>query len=291
MRILHLDAGRRMRGGQHQVLHLLRNLPVESRLLAPKGSPLLEHARLLGYEAGELTWRAVRSESRRFDVVHCHDARSHTLAALWSHAPFVVSRRVAFPVKPGWLSRWKYWQAAAFLAVSDCVKDELLAVGVREQHIAVVADATALPAALSPRDGPIVAIDSDDPGKGGELLRGSGLTIHYSTNLETDLARARLFVYVSESEGLGSAALLAMAHGVPVVASRVGGLPEIVLDGQTGLLVDNTAESVRAAVERLLGDAELAGRMAANGRKLVERRFTMEHMVEGTLAVYRRVLA
>jgi hypothetical protein len=280
-----------MRGGQHQVLHLLRNLPVESRLLAFAGAPLLAQARAEGFAAGELSWRTLRGESAGFDLVHCHDARSHTLAALWSRAPFVVSRRVAFPVKRGWLSRWKYRRAAGFLAVSECVKAELLAVGVDGGRVTVVSDSTTVPPALSPRDGAIVAVDSDDPGKGGELLRGSGLPIHYSTNLPTDLAHARLFIYVSESEGLGSAALLAMAYGVPVVASRVGGLPEIVIHEETGLLINNNVESLCAAVERLESDGALAARLAANGRAMVERRFTMKHMVDGTLGAYRLAMA
>jgi hypothetical protein len=290
MRVLHLDGGRSMRGGQYQVLFLLKNLPVESRLLAPGGSPLLTGARAEGFPADELNWRALRAESGGVDLVHCHDARAHTLAALWSRAPFVVSRRVAFPVKRGWLSRWKYGRAAGYLAVSECVKAELRAAGVRDERIVVVPDSTALPEEVSPRDGEIVAIASDDPGKGGELLRRSGLPVHFSSDLAADLRRARAFVYVSESEGLGSAALLAMAHGVPVVASRVGGLPEIVVHEETGLLIENSVEAVRAAVGRLEADAGLAARLAANGRALVERRFTMKHMVEGTLAAYRMAL-
>jgi glycosyltransferase involved in cell wall biosynthesis len=81
-----------------------------------------------------------------------------------------------------------------------------------------------------------------------------------------------------------------MAYGVPVVASRVGGLPEIVRHEETGLLVENSAEQIAAAVRRILNDAGLADRLAAAGRALVESRFTMERMAADTLAVYRKVL-
>jgi len=55
--------------------------------------------------------------------------------------------------------------------------------------------------------------------------RKAGIPVHFSTDLQKDLPRAWLFVYITELEGLGSAALLAMAHGLPVLASDIGGLP------------------------------------------------------------------
>lgn len=294
MRILHLDAGKTLRGGQHQVLHLLRALQsrgLPPQLLAPRHSPLTEHARLLGFDVAPLSWRSLRANSPNFDLVHCHDARSHSLAALWSQVPFVVARRVAFPIKTGPISRWKYRRAALFLAVSHAVRAQLLAAGVPESRISVVPDCTPLPASLSTLDGPILAIDSPDPRKGVPLLRRTGLDICFSDNLAAGLLHARLFVYITESEGLGSAVLLAMAHGVPVVASNVGGLPEIVRHEQTGLLVENHPPAIAHAVSRLLADSSLAARLAANARRLVEERFTIEQVAEATLAAYRRVLA
>jgi glycosyltransferase involved in cell wall biosynthesis len=73
---------------------------------------------------------------------------------------------------------------------------------------------------------------SNDPLKGAGLLQtaasAAGAQVVFSEELATDLATADVFVYLSESEGLGSAILLAMAQGVPVVASNVGGIPELV---------------------------------------------------------------
>jgi len=283
MRVLHLDTGRTLRGGQHQLLHLLSALPVENLVLAPTVEPNVECAPLT--IANLLRW------SRRADLIHCHDAKSHTLAALLTRRPIVVARRVVFPIHAGPLSRWKYGRAAHYVAISEAVSLELRRAGVPAAKISIVPDCTELPDTLSPRTGPIVAIDSTDPGKGGALLRESGLPILFSRDLNHDLIEASVFVYITDSEGLGSAALLAMANGVPVVASRVGGLPEIVIDRETGLLVDNDAGQVRAAVETLLADDALAARLARAGRAMVERRFTIEQMAEGTLSVYRKVLA
>lgn len=283
MRVLHLDTGRTLRGGQYQLLHLLQALPVESLLLAPTAAPNVECAPLT--TANLLRW------SRRADLIHCHDAKSHTLAALFTRRPIVVARRVIFPIHTGPLSRWKYSRAAHFAAISQAVASELRRAGVPAAKISIVPDCTIIPAAVSARTGPVVAIDSADPGKGGALLRQSGLSILFSDDLNRDLRDARAFIYVSESEGLGSAALLAMAHGVPVVASRVGGLPEIVIHGETGLLVDNDATAIRAAVESLLVDDALAAKLARAARAMVEQRFTIEQMAHATLAVYRKVLA
>jgi hypothetical protein len=294
MRILHLDAGSSLRGGQHQVLHLLAALHtrgIAPHLLARKASPLFDEAARLGYEVAPLSWRAVRDSAPQFDLLHCHDARSHSLAALWSPSPFLVARRVAFPIHTGYVSRWKYSRAALFLAVSQTVHDRLLAAAILPNRIAIVPDCTPLPSTLSSLDGPIVAIDSPDPGKGAALLRATALDIHFSSNLPADLPSARLFVYITASEGLGSAALLAMAHGVPVVASNVGGLPEIVIHEETGLLVPNEPQAITAAITRVLSDPPLAARLAANARRLVSERFTIDHVAESTLAAYRRILA
>ena len=284
MRVLHLDTGPTLRGGQHQLLHLLgAALPVESLLLAPTVAP--------GVECAPLTIANLLSWSRRADLVHCHDARSHTMAALFTRRPIVVARRVMFPIHTGPVSRWKYSRAAHYVAISEAVAAELRRAGVPDGKISIVPDCTVIPTSVSTRTGPIVAIDSADPGKGGALLRQSGLPIVFSNDVYRDLRDACAFVYITDSEGLGSAALLAMAYGVPVVASRVGGLPEIVIDGETGLLVDNDAAGIRRAVESLLADNDLAARLARAGRAMVEQRFTIEQMALGTLSVYRKVLA
>jgi glycosyltransferase involved in cell wall biosynthesis len=107
--------------------------------------------------------------------------------------------------------------------------------------------------------------------------------------LERALAGAAIVVYVTDSEGLGSGALLAMSAGIPVVASNVGGLREVIEDGVSGFLVNNEAE-IDAAVGRLRADGELARRIGAAARHRVMERFTVERMVEGTAEVYRRVL-
>ena len=286
-----------MRGGQWQALHLMRGLArrgyVQALVTRPE-SPLAAMAKDAGIETIPAGFRAVARVSAAFDLVHAHDARAHTLAAIASRAPFVVSRRVAFPVKRGLASWWKYRRAARFLAVSEYVKEQLGKAGVPAAKIAVVYDGVEMPYRIAGGGESIVAPRSDDPGKLNrriaEAAAAAGVEVQFSGDLAADLPRARLFVYLSESEGLGSAALMAMAHGVPVIASRVGGLGEAVADGVTGILTQNDAQGVAAAIRRALDNPELLARLGENGRRRAADRFTLDRMVEGTAAAYQEAL-
>lgn len=297
MRVLHLDSGLAMRGGQWQALRLLEGLRRAScdvLLLAPAGAPLLVAARDLGLPAEPLSLRALARQSRTADLVHAHDARSHTLAALLKRAPLIAARRVAFPVRLGPLSRRKYARADHFIAVSQCARQTLLAAGIPADKISVVYDGVPVPDAPARGDW-ILAPDSSDPRKCPDLLREAaslaGVQVRLSLRLDQDLPRAAVFVYLSENEGLGSAALLAMAHGVAVIASRAGGLPEIIEHERTGLLTENSPAAVAAAIAHLRNDPELGRRLGEQARRRVLERFTVAHMVRATLEVYQRVLA
>jgi glycosyltransferase involved in cell wall biosynthesis len=95
----------------------------------------------------------------------------------------------------------------------------------------------------------------------------------------------------SLAEGHPMTALEAMACGLPLVASRAGGLPEIVVEGETGILVPpGDAGALVEAVAALSADRQRARAMGAAGRRRVEAEFTLERMLEGTVDVYRRVL-
>ncbi len=291
MRVLHLDSGREMRGGQSQVLRLIEGLDaagVESTLLAHEGGALFAIARQRGLRVDRMGLARAAWAARRHDLVHAHDAHTHTLAALASGTPLVVSRRVAFPLR----SRWKYARPRRYLAVSEFVRGVLIAGGVPAEKIEVVYDGVPL---LAPAvgDAVVAPANAGDRMKGEALAREAarlaGVELELSTNLERDLRHAGLLVYVTYSEGLGSGVLLAMSAGVPAVASDVGGLREVVRHGENGLLAENTPHSLAAAI-LALRDRELARRMGAAARQTVVERFTVERMVGRTMEVYRKVL-
>jgi glycosyltransferase involved in cell wall biosynthesis len=94
------------------------------------------------------------------------------------------------------------------------------------------------------------------------------------------LARASFYVLSSISEGISLTLLEAMACGLPIAATRVGGTPEVVADGQTGLLVPpRDPPALAAAMMRFIEDRTLARRLAEAGRRRVEHRFDIRRMV------------
>ncbi len=117
---------------------------------------------------------------------------------------------------------------------------------------------------------------------------------------------ASVFCCPSVYEPFGIINLEAMACGTPVVASRVGGIPEVVVPEETGILVDiglkpgtgfeaidpaGFSEALAAAINRLCADSSLRARFAAAGRARVEAHFSWERIAKTTLALYEDVIA
>jgi glycosyltransferase involved in cell wall biosynthesis len=99
-----------------------------------------------------------------------------------------------------------------------------------------------------------------------------------------------LFVMSSITEGLGTSLLDAMACGKPIVATTAGGMPEVVADGETGVLVPpRDDEALAAAIVRLLKDEPRRAAMGAAGERRVREHFSADRMVQDTLDLYKRV--
>lgn len=119
----------------------------------------------------------------------------------------------------------------------------------------------------------------------------------YSSNVGDEMSRAAVVVVPSTtatgvSEGFNITALEAMARGRPVVASSVGGLPEVVVDGQTGLLVPaGDIKALAVAMRRMIDDPALARQMGENGRRRANTALGRKAFQAKWRRVYRRVLA
>lgn len=105
----------------------------------------------------------------------------------------------------------------------------------------------------------------------------------FQSNTLDFFRRFDIFVLPSLSEGLPSAILEAMASSLPVVASRTGGIPELVIDGETGLLIPPAdAAALARAIDHLAGHPDAASQMGQRGRARVEEQFTMERKILDT---------
>ena len=110
--------------------------------------------------------------------------------------------------------------------------------------------------------------------------------------LHEAIGRAAVVVVPSEwYENCPMSVLEAMAYGKPVVASRIGGIPELVIDGETGLLFDaGSAEQLREQLERLMADCDLRREMGLRARKRAEDEFSLDKHNAGLMAIYRMII-
>jgi len=356
-RILHVDSERPWRGGQNQVLLLMRQQRARGQdphLAAPAQAVLLTRAAGEGFAVHPVAMRgswdmaSVRElagllRSLSPEVVHWHAAKAHAIGALASlldPGPVrVLSRRVVFPVRRTLGSRLLYaLPVDRIAAISDAVRDALVQSGVDSRKIDVV------PSGIEPSPPPdparraelrrslgcgeeevaAITVSALSAGKGHEdLLRASAAAIReaprlrlwlagegplegkleanaralgleavvqflgFRTDIPLLLHAADFFCLATHSEGLGSSILEAMSAGLPVVATRVGGVPEIVEDGSTGILVPAADPAALArAMARMAGDRGLRETMGARGRERASR-FSAERTAEMTERVYR----
>lgn len=348
-RILHVDSGRSWRGGQRQVFLLatgLRDLGYRVLVVAPAGSPLIRRAERAGLPTYRLTlrgeWdirsaRELRAVAREWgaNVVHAHDARSHSIArfALLGKRKIrlVVTRRVAFPPKQ---VRLKYrYGVDAFIAISHAVKEVMVRAGIPANRIDVVHSGVPLPQGMLPRNwrrecgwpastvvcGIVGAMTQEKgldaisgiarrlpgevfrrtrlillggKGKGGTSVAGvEGFDAGFVEEIHDAVAGLDVLWHPSSSEGLGTSVIDAMAIGVPPIAFAVGGLPEVIEDGKSGILVPpgDVGAFGRAAAE-LITNPALRARLG-EGAKVRAREFDAKRMIERTAEVYDRVAA
>jgi glycosyltransferase involved in cell wall biosynthesis len=138
--------------------------------------------------------------------------------------------------------------------------------------------------------------DGPDREKLEELAAELGLTRHtlfagYQEDVGPFFSAFDVFVLPSANEGTPVTAIEALASGVPVVATRVGGVPDVVRDGEDGLLVEaGNVEQLATALRRLSTDPELRARMGAAGREGTVDRYAVSRLIDDIDGLYRRLL-
>ncbi|GAB2787966.1 glycosyltransferase family 4 protein [Halomonas shantousis] len=133
-------------------------------------------------------------------------------------------------------------------------------------------------------------------GEDGDALRAESSDLDnlvwegFQRNVGDYLEAMELFAFPSRNEGLGSTLLDAMDHGVPIVAARVDGIPDIVIDQESGVLVPaEDSDALAQAIAALIDDPERRTRLAAGARRRLDA-FTPQAMGSAYLALYRRLL-
>ncbi|HEY5940820.1 MAG TPA: glycosyltransferase [Gemmatimonadales bacterium] len=346
--VVHVASGREWRGGQRQVWLLARALgraAVEQVVVTGAGTELAQRLQSSGVRVRPASWSAgldprvlwpILQELRSpHAVLHAHDAHSLSLSgtcAALTGAPLVVTRRVIFPLR-----RRGFWlRARRVIAISEAVRNALVADGVDPERIVVIPSAvdiegSATPAQASirhalrlPENGRLaVCLAALTPEKDhSTLVAAAALLVRDLPNLHwviagegplrgvleqrisaaglkerfhlvgqlpdphTALAGADVCVLSSTSEGLGSSILAAMALGVPVVATRVGGIPELLGTGAGLMVSPGDSSAFAAAVRRVLTEPGLRENLVRIGRHEASG-FSVHGMAERVLGVYR----
>jgi glycosyltransferase involved in cell wall biosynthesis len=260
--------------------------------------------------------RAVRRAARDADLVHAHWLAGGAVAAL-ARVPFVVTLHgsgtagrfadLELARRHPRLVRSVLRRARAVICVSDALADAARACGARD--VRVIRNGVSIPARVGREAAPaeILFAGRLSAEKGIEELvaatHGMNLVVAGDgplravvpsalgfvphAELERLYARAAIVVLPSFREGLPLCVLEAMAHGRPVVATAVGGIPELVEDGVTGLLVPaGDVAALRSALERLLADPILRRRMGREGRRRAAAVCARDRIADATLAAY-----
>ncbi len=343
MHVCHVNLSAELGGGTLQTLALIEALGTQLKqsLVVQRQTPL--HTAVAG-----LDWLDVRPVANSLlaaaraatgaDLLHVHEGRSVSIGALWSllrGTPFVVVRGVWQPPNPAWLSRWRYEQAAAVVAISTVIAQRMRAYSDRIRLV-VIPDCVR-PLAQDPEHvrairqsaggrlvvghvgsladavkGQSLIVDAARALQGShpELvfwLIGDGPDRQRLQHMARDLPNVKLlgwqrrvgdyyaamdiFVFPSRKEGLGSALLEAMSFSLPIVAARVGGIPDLVQHEENGLLIESgDATGLRHALQRLVASTELRARLGNVGAQRVQE-YSPQQRAQRYLALYRQVLA
>ncbi|HKA33789.1 MAG TPA: glycosyltransferase family 4 protein [Candidatus Binatia bacterium] len=354
LRILHVDPERGWGGGERQVAGLVDYLAGRghvNHLLCYPGGPLGRETAAGAAKLHPLTMRndvdftavpAVRRLLRRenYDIVHFHTKRAHALSAWLGSAPTaqkrLVTRRMDYPIRRGWVDRYLYNRCVdGVVAISRPIADLLVEGGVAREKIRMIPSGVdPVPYAnIPPPDGrrvPVVvgtvavleerkgirflleaaaelkrrgkslvyriAGDGSQKNRLREMTRDLGLQADvefagFVTDVPAFMRTIDVFVLPSLYEGLGVAALEAMAAARPVVASAVGGLKDSVVDGETGLLVPPASAAALAdAIGAIATEAERMRTMGESGRARLREHFTMERMARANEDFYYDLL-
>ncbi len=354
---MHISTPLSWRGGEQQLAYLLLELQDEINqvVLCSKGSAMEQFCQKNGIDYESQPKRGgfdlafafkIKKLCKKLeiDLCHMHDAHAHTFAVLaaifGNKTPLVLSRRVDFPIKQKWTSKFKYNHPSIkkILCVSEMIKQitasdiqdksklhtvysgiDLTKFSTRSGKLRkelgiskstlLVGNTSALAdhkdyftfldscrTVLEKKpevqfvvigDGPMRAEIQDYAAK--QQLTEKVIFTGYRTDITEILADLDVFLITSKTEGLGTSILDAFACGVPVVATRAGGIPELVEDQKSGLLCEvKDSDCLAKSTLSLLEDQALVDKIRAEAKEKVKK-FSKAETAKKTLKHYREV--
>lgn len=359
--VLQLSSEKSWRGGEQQIAYLIQELSkkkVNNIVACRKDSAFEDYCQRQNLKFFSLPFKGSTDIStvlgirkickqEKVDLVHMHSAKSHSLAVM-SHLtgnkiPLVLSRRVDFPVRDNFLTKWKYNHPAIrkIICVSEAI-EKMVRSSIHHpekcctihsgidisrftkvsgylrrtynipDHAILIGNTSALAAHkdyftfvrtaqifrtynipsrfLMIGDGPEketiqkYIIEKD--------LQDYVIMTGFLDNVPEILSELDIFLMTSQTEGLGTSILDAFACKVPVVATRAGGIPEMVIHEKTGLLAEvKDAQQLATHLKRLTEDAFLKRTLVENAYQFLLGNFTKEKMAAQTLEVYRQIIS
>ncbi|MEQ8908201.1 MAG: glycosyltransferase [Vicingaceae bacterium] len=356
-KVLHIATALSWRGGEQQLAYLVMELQaeVDQIVLCSRGSEMekfcqknsIDHevlAKRGGFDLAYAFKIKRLCKKLEVDLCHMHDAHAHTFAILaavmGNKTPLVLSRRVDFPIKQKFTSKFKYNHPAIkkILCVSEAIK-EITAPDIQDksklhtvysgidlskfkvssgklrkeleidEETPLVGNTSALAdhkdyftfldaAEIVVKKKPEVqfVIMGDGP-MADEIkayarqkrLNNNLAFTGYRTDIPEVLADLDVFLISSKTEGLGTSILDAFACQVPVVATKAGGIPELVEDQKTGLLCEvKDSTELASAVLKLFNDKSLAEQLKEGAFQKVQQ-FSKAETAKQTLRHYQDV--
>lgn len=245
-------------------------------------------------------WRRIhRHYWRRINAGIAISAALRTFAIEIEGAPAGKLSVVNYGLKTSWLSDNEIQAAQSKLRAELKLESDTLLMGmvcrlVKQKGIAYALEATRRIQAEHPNAHLVIAGDGKLAAELRRLAAALGITdrVHWlgwRRDAADLMAAFDLLLVPSLWEGFGLVLLEAMAGRTPVIASRVSAIPEVVIDGETGILIaPRDVDALTRALARLLNDRALRKHMGLLGAARLEERFSIARMVEGTIAVYQR---
>ena len=260
--------------------------------------------------------RTLRRAASGADLVHAHWLATGLVAA-FAGRPFVITLQgsgsagrfsdLELARRAPWLVGFVLRRARVVICVSQALAEAARRCGARD--VRVIPNGVEIPVSVGKEAEPaeILYAGRLSPEKGinelVEATRGMNLIVAGDgplralvpgalgllphAELDVLYARAAVVVLPSYSEGLPLCVVEAMAHGRPVVATSVGGIPDLVVEGETGFLVPpRDAEALREAIQKLIDDPALRARMGAAGRERIIELCSLERVTLATIAAY-----